>query len=221
MIFGVFNVLKFFSLLFCFAVLFSTIPKFAFIYVKRLLHFNPSHSIKQELNNIVPTYILLTLAIGFVFNFLFFNRLNLLPASESQSITNVNIVFGSFFASFGFLFVVRLSTLLNKTVLLLKILEGSPANKIKEYASTFDYSSFKEEIKSFLFSFFLLALLSLLMYFIYLIFYKPSVIFHLNLDVTTNGIGILNGFLTFLGICILLLFISWFGEWLLKRFGAH
>lgn len=218
----VFDSLKLIGMLLSFAVLFIIIPRICFIYVKRVLSFDSQASMKLLVSNIIGIYTLLTLLLGFVFNFLFFNKLTLLTSNAEPhlEITNVKIILAAFLVSFGFIWILRISTLLKKTELIKKVFDGKLITRLSQHSANFDYVSFKNELSSFLFSIFVTALLSLLMYVIYNLFYKPLSSFIVINFTITNSTG-LKG----LGYSVLLLGLLWSfsyaGEWLLHTYGAH
>ena len=213
------------SLLFISGILFSSIPKLTYAQIEKLLvyHDYKNEILKKRFTKVIRVYLILGLALGFVFVFL----LSPIQISNNEGVPNIGITLSShpelFALSFGLSFllviILRISTLLNKTKILSYILTKNQKLNMEEKSLKYNYRGLREEVKSFLFSIFLSALLGITILFCYNLIFKPNDFINFNLSISYQNL--LYYILFIAGFSLFFAFITFLGEVLLSRFGVH
>jgi len=216
---------KLILLLSVFGLLFSIIPKFTFNQVNKLLtyHRYPDQPIKRRFIKVIRVYTILGLTLGFVFLFLLSSDIN--PKIKGIGddavfpIDSLERIGLSFIVSFFFVIILRISTLLNKTRVYCIFLSSGDKQKVIAKSNKFDYKGLKAEVRSFLFSIFLTALLSLMIFFVYNLLFRSEKLIKLTINQNYDSIS------TYLIVVLIftatLFLITWLSELLLNWIGVH
>lgn len=220
--------LKFFLLLAIFGALFSFIPKFSYLQVKKLLtyHNYPGEKwdvLKQRFYKVLRVYILLGITLGIVFMFIFsFNeslRIEQLGKYTASALTP-QLILLSFLVSFSLVIILRVTTLLNKSSLISRALSAQQRINRQKASEKCNYPELRLEITSFLFSVFLSALLSLMVYIAYKILFVPYQFTNL-ISIGFNMLSLGKYILFLLAFICLLALFTFAGELLLYKVGVR
>ncbi|MFH1065614.1 MAG: hypothetical protein V1734_03880 [Nanoarchaeota archaeon] len=220
--------LKFFLLLAIFGALFSFIPKFSYLQVKKLLTYHDYSGdkwdiLKQRFYKVLRVYILLGITLGIVFMFIFsFNeslRIEQLGEYTASALTP-QLILLSFLVSFSLVIILRVTTLLNKSKLISKALSVQQRINRQKASEKCNYRELRLEITSFLFSVFLSALLSLMIYIAYRILFVPYQFTNL-IAIGFNMLSLGKYILFLLAFVCLLALFTLAGELLLYRAGVR
>ncbi|MBI2129561.1 hypothetical protein HYU07_04945 [Candidatus Woesearchaeota archaeon] len=172
----------------------------------------------------MKVYLTAGLTLGIVFAFLMSPALN--PKIEDTPGNNfipknyTELFSLSFLVSFSLVIILRISSLLNKSKILAKILSKKAKKELLARSNKGDYSGLKREIESFLFSLFLASLLSIMVYFFYRLIFEPQSLIQLP-SVQLTFQNLVNYFLFVVLFVISLAIITAIGEGLLSYFGVY
>lgn len=196
-----------------FGLIFAFLPRYIHVLVKKLLiyHKYEKDEIKTRFTKIIGVYVLLGVALGIVFFFLFSNIM-----IKEANITRAIV---SFLMSFSLVIILRITTLLSKSNLIAKILSENQRRKLLANSENYDYKSLKQETESFLFSIFLSAILSLMVYFFYKLLFHPEEI--INIPIKISYLGLMNYLIFILIFVVVLVVVTLVGECLLKYGKVH
>lgn len=212
------NYINVIFLLLMFGVMFGVTPNFAYNQVKKLLtyHNYRKEAFKKRFIKVVRVYFILGLTLGFVLAYLLGN--GSIGNLDFKNNT-IDLITFSFLISFSLVMIIRITTLLHFPKLFLKILPRMQKIKFMLKIKKYDYKELKAETVSFLFSLFLMSLLSFMVYFCYNLLLNESSM--ITFTFITNYGDVRNYILFMLLFFIILIFLTIIGELLLNYVGVR
>lgn len=179
---------KLIFLLFISGTLFLFIPKLTYSWISTLLSY-PNYKkerLKKNFLSVIRVYLILGIALGFVFLFLlsptFVTDINEVSKDKIQPKDIPQLLALSFGVSFLLVIVLRITTLLNKTNIFVFFLTKKQKKEKISLSNKYDYSGLRNEIKGFLFSIFLSAILGVTILFFYNLLFNPDSLIGLSID---------------------------------------